>query len=192
MAASLVVAACGGAGAAEPTEPTIPADAASIVAASATAMGGDRERAFRTPARRRARVHRPGRAVGAEQRRRPVHRAGRRPRPCSRSRSTVDSSASSAPSRSTTRSGCRTRSRANSSRLPAGIDLDPSLFFDPRGGWQPLMEGLTDVELVGIGGARRRRPLPHRGHRAGRSGRGRSPPVSSGTRTSTSTSGSSR
>jgi len=34
--------------------------------------------------------------------------------------------------------------------LPAGIDVDPSLFFDPRNGWQPLMEDLTDVELIGI------------------------------------------
>ncbi|WP_040494935.1 LppX_LprAFG lipoprotein [Ilumatobacter nonamiensis] len=34
--------------------------------------------------------------------------------------------------------------------LPAGIDVDPSLFFDPENGWQPLMEDLTDVELVGI------------------------------------------
>ena len=41
--------------------------------------------------------------------------------------------------------------------LPAGYDIDPSRFFDPRGGWQPLLEHLTDVELVGVdarGGAR--------------------------------------
>ncbi|HWL41856.1 MAG TPA: LppX_LprAFG lipoprotein [Ilumatobacter sp.] len=34
--------------------------------------------------------------------------------------------------------------------LPAGYDLDPSRFFDPQGGWQPLLEHLTDVELVGV------------------------------------------
>lgn len=28
--------------------------------------------------------------------------------------------------------------------LPPGFDIDPSLFFDPKGGWQPLIEGLTD------------------------------------------------
>lgn len=32
--------------------------------------------------------------------------------------------------------------------LPPGFDLDPSLFFDPKDGWQPLIEGLTDVEFV--------------------------------------------
>ncbi len=34
--------------------------------------------------------------------------------------------------------------------LPAGIDVDPSLFFDPVDGWRPLMEDLTDVELEGV------------------------------------------
>lgn len=33
--------------------------------------------------------------------------------------------------------------------LPPGYDLDPSLFFDPEDGWRPLMAELTDVELVG-------------------------------------------
>ena len=33
--------------------------------------------------------------------------------------------------------------------LPAGYDIDPSLFFDPENGWKPLMANLTDVELVG-------------------------------------------
>lgn len=32
--------------------------------------------------------------------------------------------------------------------LPPGFDLDPSLFFDPKDGWLPLIEGLTDVEFV--------------------------------------------
>jgi hypothetical protein len=34
--------------------------------------------------------------------------------------------------------------------LPEGYDLDPSRFFDPENGWQPLLANLTDVELVGI------------------------------------------
>jgi len=34
--------------------------------------------------------------------------------------------------------------------LPSGFDIDPSRFFDPEGGWQPLLANLHDVELVGI------------------------------------------
>jgi lipoprotein LprG len=34
--------------------------------------------------------------------------------------------------------------------LPEGYDIDPSKFFDPEGGWQPLLQNLLDVELVGI------------------------------------------
>lgn len=34
--------------------------------------------------------------------------------------------------------------------LPSGFDIDPSRFFDPQGGWQPLLANLLDVELVGI------------------------------------------
>lgn len=33
--------------------------------------------------------------------------------------------------------------------LPPGYDLDPSLFFDPQNGWEPLLANLTDVELLG-------------------------------------------
>ena len=33
--------------------------------------------------------------------------------------------------------------------LPAGYDIDPSLFFDPENGWRPLMANLTDVEYLG-------------------------------------------
>lgn len=32
--------------------------------------------------------------------------------------------------------------------LPLGFDLDPSLFFDPKDGWQPLIEGLTAVTFI--------------------------------------------
>jgi lipoprotein LprG len=38
----------------------------------------------------------------------------------------------------------------NMEPLPPGTELDPSSFFDPKGGWQPLLENLTDVELIGI------------------------------------------
>lgn len=34
--------------------------------------------------------------------------------------------------------------------LPDGFDIDPSRFFDPEGGWQPLLANLRDVEFVGI------------------------------------------
>ena len=34
--------------------------------------------------------------------------------------------------------------------LPAGFDIDPSRFFDPEDGWQPLLSNLRDVEMVGI------------------------------------------
>ncbi|MGA9275986.1 LppX_LprAFG lipoprotein [Ilumatobacter sp.] len=34
--------------------------------------------------------------------------------------------------------------------LPTGIDVDPSMFFDPENGWKPLMEDLTDVEFIGV------------------------------------------
>jgi lipoprotein LprG len=34
--------------------------------------------------------------------------------------------------------------------LPAGYDIDPSKFFDPEGGWRPLLASLQDVTLVGI------------------------------------------
>jgi lipoprotein LprG len=34
--------------------------------------------------------------------------------------------------------------------LPDGFDIDPSRFFDPEGGWQPLLANLRDVEMVGI------------------------------------------
>ena len=33
--------------------------------------------------------------------------------------------------------------------LPAGYDIDPSQFFDPQGGWRPLLAGLQDPVLVG-------------------------------------------
>ncbi len=34
--------------------------------------------------------------------------------------------------------------------LPAGYDIDPSRFFDPEDGWQPLIANLREIELVEI------------------------------------------
>lgn len=34
--------------------------------------------------------------------------------------------------------------------LPTGYDIDPSRFFDPEDGWRPLLNGLTDAELLGL------------------------------------------
>ena len=34
--------------------------------------------------------------------------------------------------------------------LPAGYDIDPSKFFDPKNGWQPLLAKLQNVTMVGI------------------------------------------
>jgi LppX_LprAFG lipoprotein len=42
--------------------------------------------------------------------------------------------------------------------LPKGYDIDPSTFFDPDDGWQPLLAELQDVVLVGVenrGGGKR-------------------------------------
>lgn len=35
--------------------------------------------------------------------------------------------------------------------LPPSYDIDPSRFFDPTGGWQPLLAGLADRELIEAG-----------------------------------------
>lgn len=34
--------------------------------------------------------------------------------------------------------------------LPAGYDIDPSRFFDPEGGWRPLLASLQQPTIVGI------------------------------------------
>lgn len=36
----------------------------------------------------------------------------------------------------------------NFETLPPGFDIDPSLFFDPKGGWQPLIDELESVSFV--------------------------------------------
>lgn len=34
--------------------------------------------------------------------------------------------------------------------LPPGFDIDPRVFFDPSGGWRPLLAGLTDREFLEV------------------------------------------
>jgi hypothetical protein len=34
--------------------------------------------------------------------------------------------------------------------LPPGFDIDPSRFFDPQGGWQPLLEQLQEIVVIGV------------------------------------------
>lgn len=34
--------------------------------------------------------------------------------------------------------------------LPPGYDIDPSRFFDPEGGWKPLLANLGELTLVGV------------------------------------------
>ena len=157
LATSLIIAACGGGGADEPTEPTIPADATSIVAASAIAMGATESVRFE--------LQRSGAPVYIDQ----VEQLALN---SVVGQFTVPGSAQ-AVLQVEVDGGLISELGAVAlddeiwlsnpitgafEPLPAGIDLDPSLFFDPQGGWQPLMEGLTDVELVGTeerGGADR-------------------------------------
>ncbi len=147
-AASLLVAGCGAADAAEPTEPTIPADAASIVAASATAMGATESVRFE--------LRRDGAPVYIDQVEQlalnsvvgqfTVPGAAQAVLEIEVDGGLVSELGAVALDDEIWLSNPITGAFEP---LPAGIDLDPSRFFDPRGGWQPLMEGLTDVELVG-------------------------------------------
>lgn len=148
-AAMLALAACGAdAGADEPTEPTIPADPVSIVAASASAMGDTESVRFE--------LRRSGAPVYIDQ----VEQLSLN---TVVGQFTVPGSAQ-AVLEVEVDGGLVSELGAVAlddeiwlsnpitgqfEPLPAGIDLDPSLFFDPEGGWQPLMEGLTDVQLVG-------------------------------------------
>ena len=148
IAVSVLVTACGGGEAGEPTEPTIPADTDAIVAASATAMGATESVRFELR-RRGAPVH--------------IDQVEQLTLNSVIGRFTVPGSAQAVLEVEV--DGGRVSElgavalddeiwlsnpiTGEFEPLPAGIDLDPSLFFDPKGGWQPLMEGLTDVELVG-------------------------------------------
>ncbi|MFK7919886.1 MAG: LppX_LprAFG lipoprotein [Ilumatobacter sp.] len=139
---------CGDSGTSEPTEPTIPARADAIVAASATAMGDTTSVRFE--------LRREGAPVFIDE----------------FERLTLNSAIGEFAVPGSARAllevgiegGLATELGAialgnevwlsnpitgNFETLPPGYDIDPSLFFDPKNGWQPLMENLSDVVLVG-------------------------------------------
>jgi hypothetical protein len=143
----LAVSACGESGAGEPTEPTIPADAASIVDASARAMGDTTSVRFE--------LRREGAPVFIDEFEKLTLNSAI-------GQFTVPRSAQ-ALLEVGVEGGLTTELGAIAlddevwlsnpitgvfETLPAGYDIDPSLFFDPENGWQPLMENLTDVTLV--------------------------------------------
>jgi lipoprotein LprG len=150
FALAVSVASCGGDGAAdEPTEPTIPPDPASIVNASAAAMGATESVRFE--------LSRTGTPVFIDQ-------VGSLSLDSVVGEFEVPGSAQ-AVLQVEVDGGVVSELGAVAlddeiwlsnpitglyEPLPAGIDVDPSSFFDPTGGWQPLMENLTDVELVGV------------------------------------------
>jgi hypothetical protein len=148
LAASLVIAGCGGSGDGEPTEPTIPADATSIVAASAAAMGATESVRFE--------LERSGAPVYIDQLEQlalnsvvgqfTVPGSARAVLEVEVNGGLISELGAVALDGEIWLSNPIT---GTFEPLPAGIDLDPSLFFDPQGGWQPLMVGLSDVELVG-------------------------------------------
>jgi lipoprotein LprG len=145
---ALALVSCGGDGAGEPTEPTIPADAVSIVTASATAMGATESVRFE--------LRRTGAPVYIDQVEQLALNSvvGQFSVPGSAQavlEVEVDGGLISELGAVALGDDIWLSNpiTGNFEPLPPGIDLDPSLFFDPQGGWQPLMEGLTDVELVG-------------------------------------------
>lgn len=148
LAACVVISACGGSGASEPSEPTIPADAVSIVDASAIAMGDTTSVRFE--------LRREGAPVFIDQFEKLTLNAAI-------GQFTVPGSARAVLEVGVD-GGLTTELGAVAlddevwlsnpitgvfETLPPGYDIDPSLFFDPTNGWQPLMENLTDVSLVG-------------------------------------------
>jgi len=149
LAASvLAIAACGGSGAAEPTEPTIPADVTSIVEASAIAMGETSSVRFE--------LRRDGAPVFIDEFEKLTLNSAI-------GQFTVPGSAQALLEVGVD-GGLTTELGAIAiddevwlsnpitgvfETLPAGYDIDPSLFFDPKNGWQPLMENLTGATLVG-------------------------------------------
>ena len=149
--ALLVGAACGGGsgGSAEPTGPTLPADAVAIVTASAAAMGDVTSVRFD--------LRRSGAAVYIDQ-----FEAIAIDRVVGEF--TVPQSAQAALDVEVNGS-LKTQLAAialgaevwlsnpitgDFETLPAGYDIDPSRFFDPEGGWRPLLAGLTNVTLIGL------------------------------------------
>ena len=148
-AAAITLAACGGGSNGEPTEPTIPADADAIVDASAVAMGETESVRFE--------LERSGAPVYIDEVEQLALNSivGQFEVPGSAQavlevevgNGLISELGAVALDDEIWLSNPIT---GEFEPLPAGIDVDPSLFFDPQDGWQPLMEDLTDVELIGI------------------------------------------
>lgn len=144
----LAVSACGGSGSSEPTEPTIPADAATIVEASARAMGATTSVRFE--------LRREGAPVFIDEFEKLTLNSAIGEFTVPRSaRALLEVGVEGG---LTTELGAIALDdevwlsnpiTGNFETLPAGYDIDPSLFFDPKNGWQPLMENLSDVTMVG-------------------------------------------
>jgi hypothetical protein len=149
--AALLLAACGGSdrGPNEPTGPTLPADAAAIVTASAIAMGDVTSVRFDL-ARTGARVYIDqfesiaiDRVVGEFT----VPQSAQAVLDVEVNDSLKTQLAAIALGEEVWLSNPIT---GEFETLPAGYDIDPSRFFDPEGGWRPLLNGLTDAELLGL------------------------------------------
>ena len=148
LAAATVLGACGGGDeAAQPTGPTIPADATSILEASSTAMGEVQSVAFE--------LRRDGAPVFIDSFESIALNSaiGQFTVPQSaRALLEVEVNGSL-----TTELGAIALAdeiwlsnpvTGDFETLPPGYDIDPSLFFDPENGWRPLMANLTDAELL--------------------------------------------
>lgn len=149
--AMLLLAACGGSdgGASEPTGPTLPADAAVIVSASAAAMGDVTSVRFEL-ARTGARVYIDqfeaisiDRVVGEFT----VPQSAQAVLDVEVNDSLKTQLAAIALGPEVWLSNPIT---GDFETLPDGYDIDPSRFFDPKNGWRPLLNGLTDAELIGL------------------------------------------
>lgn len=144
----LMISACGGSGTREPTDPTIPPDPTAIVDASAIAMGATQSVRFE--------LRREGAPVFIDEFEKLTLNSAI-------GEFTVPRSAHALlevgiEGGLTTELGAIALDdevwlsnpiTGNFETLPTGYDIDPSLFFDPKNGWQPLMENLSDVVLVG-------------------------------------------
>lgn len=147
--AVLAISACGGSGEAEPTAPTIPADATAIVDASARAMGATTSVRFE--------LRREGAPVFIDEFEKLTLNSAIGEFTVPRSaRALLEVGVEGG---LTTELGAIALDdevwlsnpiTGNFETLPTGYDIDPSLFFDPEDGWQPLMENLSDVSLVGV------------------------------------------
>ncbi len=147
--AVLSLAACGGGGEAEPTGPTIPADPAAIVEASAAAMGDVTSVRFEvTPTGAPIYIDSFGSiALSSILGRFSVPRSAEALLGVQVDGSLNTELGAIALDDEVWLSNPVT---GNYEPLPAGYDIDPSRFFDPENGWRPLLANLQDVELVGV------------------------------------------